>query len=1213
MHRTVALAIAGLALSFAVHAAPPSQQYELPSLEADATLVLPPIDRAKLVAAEDDKRPGPVRYAVASEHDVAATPTAAKRALGTWTTLPNGRQAWRLAVHSPGALSLDFGFERLFLPHGAELYLSTPDGRVVRGPYTDADHTPFGGFWTPYVPGDTALLEVVVPAAMKPFLVVELSTVHSAFRAIEGEDESLAKDAGSCNVDIACPAGDAYRQQQRAVARYTFSGFMCSGQLVNDTAGDNRRFFITANHCMDSQADANSFVAYWRYESPVCRPTRTPQNAVPLDDDISVVQTGGATLRMTNATPDTTLVEINTAIPPAAMPYFDGWDRRDITSPRAAVVHHPQGEEKRIAVEDDPIAISNAPLTNIPGTRHFVIEDWDVGTTEQGSSGSGLLNADKRLIGVLSGGSAGCAFSSSDDADGDGDNDGFDAFGRLPVAWDLGTTPATRLRDWLDANNSGALFIDGKEVCTAPTLALTGPATIAAGQSATFNLTVTGGQGPYTVAWDLDGDGTTDRTTTGVTGSSSISPVFPNAQSVNIVARVSDAANCPAEAQRALVVTAPVVEATAAAPVQVCGDNDAAIEPGERWRVPVTLRNTGTVAMQDGHAIFARGQGAPAGAEYTIADSTQGNACPFQAIDLGAAAALPLVPTDDAFDAEDDGHTNPIALTQPFDFFGATVTQIVMSTNGYLSTSSGDSGGDYDNSCPVDTPDRGSEGARFNVLHDDLALRGNGALRSAYFATCPRPGNSGAGPRGCTVFEWRNMARVTEGGAGRDGTFTLQAILYDGTNQIVYQYLAADPEQGGQATIGIQDDGNTRRAQYGCDDEGKAPANRAVCFFHPSAPAGAGDPARIRLLTPSAPLANLGANAQSVADALFEVDAGAACGAPLALDYVGSVDTVAHTLRTTRILDTTVGGGGACQAFTGFCPSPPNAELPKRDGLYSSLVRFGNGMGAFNIPTPEGTVFGGQWYTGKRDRTPEWLILQGPIADNQADVPIYRFRRTGTNPFTVASTIVGRAQITYTSATDYVATWVLDGVPAGEKLTLLYGTNRPSPNRTGSWFPPSESGWGLAIDDHFLPNGQSEQVIVNYFYDAANNPVWTLGGGSITGGTQPQNLFRVHCPSCPSLPDLLNDIRPAGTVTTTYTGLTTGTYSTAITFPPPVTGDWFRTNLPIQMISSPQAASGDAANDDTTDVDDATPPQRAARTRGPVFPTTVSRRTQVIR
>ncbi|MBE5316080.1 MAG: proprotein convertase P-domain-containing protein [Xanthomonadales bacterium] len=75
--------------------------------------------------------------------------------------------------------------------------------------------------------------------------------------------------------------------------------------------------------------------------------------------------------------------------------------------------------------------------------------DWDQGTTEGGSSGSGLWDQNKRLVGQLHGGSAACG------------NDLSDYYGRLSVSWNGGGSAATRLRDWLDPSGSGQTAIGG--------------------------------------------------------------------------------------------------------------------------------------------------------------------------------------------------------------------------------------------------------------------------------------------------------------------------------------------------------------------------------------------------------------------------------------------------------------------------------------------------------------------------------------------------------------------------------------------------------------------------------------------------------------------------------------------------------------------------------------------------------------------------------
>lgn len=148
-----------------------------------------------------------------------------------------------------------------------------------------------------------------------------------------------------------------------------------------------------------------------------------------------------------------------------------------------------------------------------------------------------------------------------------------------------------------------------------------------------------------------------------------------------------------------------------------------------------------------------------------------------------------------------------------------------MSTNGYLSTDLDEFGGDLGNICMPEEAD-----GKIYVLHNDFEVIPGGGLRRAYFATCPRPGDAVGANAGCTVFMWtglRPFGAVT-------GNAEFQAILYDLTFEIVYQYRLADPANGAFSTVGVRSS-VTRQTQYSCD-QAREPAGRAVCLFHPSAP-----------------------------------------------------------------------------------------------------------------------------------------------------------------------------------------------------------------------------------------------------------------------------------------------------------------------------------------------------------------------------------------
>ena len=100
---------------------------------------------------------------------------------------------------------------------------------------------------------------------------------------------------------------------------------------------------------------------------------------------------------------------------------------------------------KKFSQDDDPPILDNYTSGTLD---HWRVDDWDLGTTEGGSSGSALFDQDGRVIGQLHGGGAAC-----------GNNDP-DWYGAFHISWD-GNSSSERLRDWLDPSGTGPDAIDG--------------------------------------------------------------------------------------------------------------------------------------------------------------------------------------------------------------------------------------------------------------------------------------------------------------------------------------------------------------------------------------------------------------------------------------------------------------------------------------------------------------------------------------------------------------------------------------------------------------------------------------------------------------------------------------------------------------------------------------------------------------------------------
>lgn len=1187
-----------LALAAACGTVSAAEGPDLLPLADGATLSLASIPASKLAAldmakvaaedAEDDRKnvSGGLRYAVPAKLAVEAARD------GRWQKAQDGRAVWHWRVRSPDALHLNFGFDRFFLPEGATLRILATEGKTALGPFTSAHNSRHRQLWTAPLFANEAIIEVAVPEGLKSGLELNLAQVGIGYRGF-GLKSKHCK-SGACNTDVAClGANDPFNLPRRAVASYSFGGGrLCTGSLVNNTRGDRRMLFLTATHCELTAANAASLVVFWNFESPTCRlPGSAASDSEAVIGATNQTQTGATLLAATNnpfagpgsadSRSDFTLVELTQPANPAFNLYWAGWDRRanaPFCGPGAlcASIHHPDGDEKRITFSETPMVqgdISQAsgvhwtvfwnrslPLARLSNLPAPLPPTLPASVTERGSSGSPMYNAQQRLVGVLSGGASFCGAAEAQLND---------EYGQLARAWDGLGTAATRVRDALDPVGGGsAETLDGLGTCSAPTVNVTAPTSIAAGAVATFAVNATGA-GPFRVEFDVDDDGVYEATATDVAASAQRQATFPKRGGVSVGVRVTDRNNCSAFVRRAVVVQAPDVSITAQAPLQVCGNGDGDIDPGERWRIPVSLANGGEIATQEGAAIFARVSQAQNvqqdGFGNRVTDST-GSSCGFSFVDIAAEPLLALT------GGGDDGRATDLLPVGPsgMPFYDTTVRNVVMSTNGYLALATSDNGGDFEPACGVSAID----GGRLNVQHNDWVAQAGGGLRRRYFSACPRAAAAG-GSVGCTVFQWSNFGLFTGQTTPPSGNATFQALLYD-NGEIAYQYRDAEPQAGGAASIGIQNPAGSVALGYRCRTPDSAPAGRAVCFYPPAAVPGALRPPARLTLSSARDLGTLGPAASAQRDVEFAVDPAASCGVAVGVRYVGTVDRVSHSLRPATLLDRRVGGtDGICNAQPQCFPDANALPLPaRRDGSFTNFTRLGNGVAAFTVPNGNQWSFASAWFTNTRDRSPIWYIVQGDFGDrrlnSQAPVQIFRFRQTSTTPFRVESTVVGTGEVTYITPTDFVFTWTLDGVSAGERLVQAYTGGYARPERTGLWFNPAEDGWGVLLEDVAPITGRPiDQLVLNYLYDGAGRPTWALGAvPGVAGGSAPLRVFFAHCPDCPALVD--PPTAPAGTSTTAFGSLTTGTYSTNITLPAPLSGTWVRSNLPVQLLTPPQ-------------------------------------------
>jgi len=371
---------------------------------------------------------------------------------GTWINLPNGDRIWQLVVVCKNALTVNLTFSQTTIPSGNELYVYNPSKDFILGKFT-ASHLYNGELGTELVPGEMTIVEYFVPKESS-IGNVNICTVTHGYRT---PNEFLLKafgGSGACNVNVNCPEGAAWTQQRNSVVMLVSgSNGFCTGALINNTLNDGKPYVLTANHCYSNPA---SWIFRFKWESTSCiNPSTSP----------TFQSLSGAVLRSQGTPSDFCLVEItgglvNGTVPAAYTPYFSGWDNTETISPSAVCIHHPSGDIKKIAIENNALISTN--FGGSPSNSHWGVLSWDLGVTEPGSSGSPLFNQNRRIIGQLHGGASACGASVLSDE-----------YGKVSVSWNpAGSTSSGQLKYWLDPNNTNASFIDGYDPSNAPTITL---------------------------------------------------------------------------------------------------------------------------------------------------------------------------------------------------------------------------------------------------------------------------------------------------------------------------------------------------------------------------------------------------------------------------------------------------------------------------------------------------------------------------------------------------------------------------------------------------------------------------------------------------------------------------------------------------------------------------------------------------------------------
>lgn len=421
---------------------------------APAVLVLPPWNEAKQAPVAAPGTP----MQIGAPRSLSATQTAGGTAQTLhWSQAPDGGQVAALSVTSTGAYGVRLGLLIDSLPDAAQIGLYRQDGSksgyqttgqvineaIARNRAADGNTQAASTWWSPDLGADEVTLEIGLPAGVPASQVrIAIPTLAHAYVNLSLPTEADLQatyavksvgDSGACELDASC--ADQYAVERNAVARMTFMGsdskyYYCTGTLLNNTKVDYAPYFLSANHCISTQASATSLRTDWFFRSASCNSF--------APNPLAATRQKGATLLYATSVTDTSLLRLNET-PPAGVT-LAGWDARGTPGVGSAIyaLHQPQGDWLKYS-EGQIQRYSNCDLSgggvscSTTGTAQsdFMIAGWSKGTTEGGSSGSAMFLGG-RVVGTLSGGNSSCSMTG-----------GTDAYGRFDHAF------SNKLKDWL--------------------------------------------------------------------------------------------------------------------------------------------------------------------------------------------------------------------------------------------------------------------------------------------------------------------------------------------------------------------------------------------------------------------------------------------------------------------------------------------------------------------------------------------------------------------------------------------------------------------------------------------------------------------------------------------------------------------------------------------------------------------------------------------
>ncbi|MDR1120387.1 MAG: lysyl endopeptidase, partial [Dysgonamonadaceae bacterium] len=376
--------------------------------------------------------------------------------------LEDGTKVWQVGIRSEDAYSMNVLFSEYKIPEGGKLFLYSSDYSHILGSFTHENNSEDNLLPVAPVKGDEIIVEYSEPANVPFEGILKITEVNHDYRGVlraePGNDPTGS--TYTCMPDVLCTAATSTSKEKDAVVLLIINGTVgCTGSIINNTRNDETPYLLTAMHCLNLEKPitsktedyyrqvAGTIIAFFNYNRPVCD---TRMKGV---EEMSVA---GATARAVIEPTDIALLELKNSIPHYYQPYYAGWNvSGNIGAPPYTNIHHPKFSVKKFGQTNRNLSLGNFSASIFDNNVFWHVPGWDTGSTDEGSSGSPLFDAQNLIIGGLTGGQSTCSDNKSDQ------------FSSLHKGWEYNPdNPFQQLKYWLDPDEIGsALTWQGLDPC----------------------------------------------------------------------------------------------------------------------------------------------------------------------------------------------------------------------------------------------------------------------------------------------------------------------------------------------------------------------------------------------------------------------------------------------------------------------------------------------------------------------------------------------------------------------------------------------------------------------------------------------------------------------------------------------------------------------------------------------------------------------------